>query len=62
VQKFTVRRNACSNWTRRFRIVPGRSDLIEDLVARLIEKVENRYYGKYRAFVVDNTDPEDRED
>jgi uncharacterized protein involved in type VI secretion and phage assembly len=29
-------------------------------MARLIEKVENRYYGKYRAFVVDNADPEDR--
>jgi len=34
--------------------------LIDDLMARLIEKVENRYYGKYRAFVVDNADPEDR--
>lgn len=34
--------------------------MIDDLMARLIEKVENRYYGKYRAFVVDNADPEDR--
>lgn len=32
----------------------------EDLLARLIEKVEGRYYGKYRATVVDNADPEDR--
>jgi uncharacterized protein involved in type VI secretion and phage assembly len=29
-------------------------------MVRLIEKVEHRYYGKYRAFVVDNADPEDR--
>jgi uncharacterized protein involved in type VI secretion and phage assembly len=34
--------------------------LIDDLMVRLIEKVEHRYYGKYRAFVVDNADPEDR--
>lgn len=34
--------------------------MIDELMARLIEKVENRYYGKYRAFVVDNADPEDR--
>jgi uncharacterized protein involved in type VI secretion and phage assembly len=34
--------------------------LNEDLLARLVEKVESRYYGKYRAFVVDNADPEDR--
>lgn len=32
----------------------------DDLIARLVEKVEGRYYGKYRAFVVDNADPEDR--
>jgi hypothetical protein len=32
----------------------------DDLVARLLEKVENRYFGKYRAFVVDNADPEGR--
>lgn len=32
----------------------------EDLLARLVEKVESRYYGKYRAFVADNADPEDR--
>ena len=34
--------------------------MIDELVVHLIEKVENRYYGKYRAFVVDNADPEDR--
>jgi uncharacterized protein involved in type VI secretion and phage assembly len=33
---------------------------MDDLLARLLEKVENRYYGKYRAFVVDNADPENR--
>lgn len=33
---------------------------MEELLPRLIEKVENRYYGKYRAFVVDNADPENR--
>jgi hypothetical protein len=32
----------------------------EDLLVRLIEKVEHRFYGKYRAFVVDNADPENR--
>src|SRR5687768_14424848 len=31
---------------------------MDDLLARLLDKVENRYYGKYRAFVVDNADPE----
>ncbi|MGB8508486.1 MAG: phage baseplate assembly protein V [Pyrinomonadaceae bacterium] len=33
---------------------------MDDVLARLIEKVENRYFGKYRAFVVDNADPESR--
>jgi uncharacterized protein involved in type VI secretion and phage assembly len=33
---------------------------MDELLARLVEKIENRYYGKYRAFVVDNADPEDR--
>ena len=32
----------------------------EDLLARLVERVEGRFYGKYRAFVVDNADPENR--
>ena len=31
-----------------------------ELLARLIEKVESRFYGKYRAVVVDNADPENR--
>ena len=30
----------------------------DDLLARLLGKVEHRFYGKYRAFVEDNTDPE----
>ncbi|HEX8720456.1 MAG TPA: phage baseplate assembly protein V [Pyrinomonadaceae bacterium] len=32
----------------------------DDLLTRLVERVEARYYGKYRAFVVDNADPEKR--
>ena len=31
---------------------------LEQVVAGLIEKVERRYYGKYRGLVVDNADPE----
>ena len=31
---------------------------LESVVARLAEQVERRYFGKYRAFVVDNEDPE----
>jgi uncharacterized protein involved in type VI secretion and phage assembly len=34
--------------------------MIEEMMARLIEKVESRFYGKYRALVVDNADPENR--
>jgi uncharacterized protein involved in type VI secretion and phage assembly len=34
--------------------------MIEELVTRLVEKVDSRFYGKYRAFVVDNADPENR--
>ncbi len=34
--------------------------MTEELLARLLEKVEGRYYGKYRAFVVDNDDKENR--
>jgi uncharacterized protein involved in type VI secretion and phage assembly len=30
---------------------------LEHVVARLAERVEHRYYGKYRGFVVDNKDP-----
>lgn len=31
---------------------------LEQTVAHLIEKIERRFYGKYRGFVVDNEDPE----
>ncbi len=31
--------------------------MIEELVLRLEEKIENRYYGKYRGLVTDNQDP-----
>ncbi|HEY6215830.1 MAG TPA: phage baseplate assembly protein V [Pyrinomonadaceae bacterium] len=34
--------------------------MVEELLARLVEKVEGRFYGKYRALVVDNGDPEKR--
>ena len=34
--------------------------MVEELLARLVEKVEGRFYGKYRAQVVDNADPEKR--
>jgi uncharacterized protein involved in type VI secretion and phage assembly len=30
----------------------------DDLLARLIERVEGRYYGKYRGIVTDNNDPD----
>lgn len=30
---------------------------VEELLSRLIDRVENRYYGKYRGQVVDNEDP-----
>jgi uncharacterized protein involved in type VI secretion and phage assembly len=30
----------------------------EELILRLIEKMENRFYGKYRGIVTDNKDPE----
>ncbi len=29
----------------------------EDVINRLLEKIENKYYGKYRAIVSDNKDP-----
>ncbi|HEX8354678.1 MAG TPA: phage baseplate assembly protein V, partial [Pyrinomonadaceae bacterium] len=32
----------------------------EELLTRLVERVEGRYYGKYRGVVVDNADPENR--
>lgn len=31
---------------------------LEKVVANLLQKVERRFYGKYRGFVVDNADPE----
>ncbi len=31
---------------------------LEKVVASLVQKVEYRFYGKYRGFVVDNADPE----
>lgn len=31
---------------------------LESVVANLVQKVERRFYGKYRGFVVDNADPE----
>jgi len=31
---------------------------METVVANLVQKVERRFYGKYRGFVVDNADPE----
>ena len=32
----------------------------EDLLAKLLDKVEHRFYGKYRGFVADNADPDKR--
>lgn len=34
--------------------------MTEDVLVRLLDKTEHRYYGKYTAFVVDNSDPENR--
>jgi phage baseplate assembly protein gpV len=31
---------------------------IDDILARLVQRVESRYYGKYRGFVTDNSDPD----
>ncbi len=33
---------------------------LEQVVADLAQKVEHRFYGKYRGFVVDNADPENQ--
>ena len=30
---------------------------LEKIVANLVQKVERRFYGKYRGTVVDNADP-----
>ncbi|TET46792.1 hypothetical protein E3J59_02730 [Candidatus Aerophobetes bacterium] len=32
--------------------------MIEKTLSQLIEKIENRYYGKYKGIVIDNDDPE----
>src|SRR5499427_558938 len=34
------------------------STQMDDVVARLVERVEGRYYGKYRGQVTDNSDPD----
>jgi hypothetical protein len=34
--------------------------MTDDLLAKLLDKVEHRFYGKYRGFVADNADPEKR--
>jgi uncharacterized protein involved in type VI secretion and phage assembly len=34
--------------------------LVPELLTRLVERVEHRYYGKYQGQVVDNADPEGR--
>ena len=34
--------------------------MTEQLLVRLLDRTEHRYYGKYTAFVVDNADPENR--
>ncbi|MGA1870559.1 MAG: phage baseplate assembly protein V [bacterium] len=31
---------------------------LDEVVANLVQKIERRFYGKYRGFVVDNEDPE----
>jgi uncharacterized protein involved in type VI secretion and phage assembly len=36
-------------------MIPTQND---DILARLIERVEGRYYGKYRGIVTDNNDPD----
>ncbi len=34
--------------------------MIEDLLAQLVDRLDNRYYGKYRGYVHEVTDPEGR--
>jgi uncharacterized protein involved in type VI secretion and phage assembly len=34
--------------------------MTDELLARLVRHVQDRYYGKYRGFVMDNEDPEQR--
>ncbi len=33
------------------------SSSVDEVINRLVEKVENRFYGKYRGYVTDNKDP-----
>ncbi len=33
---------------------------MQELVSKLAKQIQNKYYGKYRGFVVDNADPEQR--
>ena len=33
---------------------------MEELLSQLVSRVQNKYYGKYRGFVSDNQDPENR--
>lgn len=34
------------------------NDMDDELLTQLAQKIQNKYYGKYRGFVVDNADPE----
>ena len=36
-------------------------DPIQEVLARLVDRVENRHYGKYRGIVTDVADPRWRE-
>jgi len=49
-------------WGSQFRECEGMSSSVNynnDVLAKLISKVEGRYYGKYRGIVTDNNDPDD---
>jgi|SRR5260370_32111802 uncharacterized protein involved in type VI secretion and phage assembly len=35
-----------------------RTEDLDEIVARLVERIEGRYYGKYRGIVTDNQDPD----
>ncbi len=37
--------------------ITGRGKNMEEIVLKLLEKIENRYYGKYRGIVSNNKDP-----
>src|SRR5439155_25743748 len=34
------------------------ADGLEELVIQLAQRIQGKYYGKYRGFVVDNADPD----